>query len=217
MFGVPEDIGFRKRTAKMTTQTPTPEEVKELMLLAAGMVNYDPTTGAMLWKPKAATAADATRWNSRYANKPCGTLEPTGYVRLLFRFAKGRAFKVRAHRLAWFITHGALPVAEIDHINQDKADNRITNLRDVPKALNQRNGTRKGNNTSGVPGVTWHKQRGKWCAQCNLDGKRHYLGSYDSIIDAERATKKFRAEHGFTETHGNIRAAAAIQRAREAG
>ena len=182
----------------------TDRELLELAANAAGMVSYDASTGAMTWLRKPDSAKDSARWNSRYAGKPCGTIDDKGYRRILFRFERGSVFRVRAHRLAWFVVHGCLPSGEIDHINQDKLDNRLVNLRDVPKELNQRNGTRKSNNTSGVPGVTWHKQSGKWCAQASVNGKHYHIGSFEEIVAAETATLKFRAEHGFTTNHGKI-------------
>lgn len=177
-------------------------ELLELAAKAAGMVDYNPDTGSMRWKMKNKEQKDAARWNSRYAGKECGTFDDKGYRRVLFRFEKGRTFKIRVHRLAWLIVHGVLPTGEIDHINQNKADNRIANLRDVPKELNQRNGTRKSNNTSGVTGVTWHKQSKKWCAQVNVLGVHYHIGSFDNIEDADLAVRAFRAKHGFTENHG---------------
>ena len=81
---------------------------------------------------------DAARWNSRYAGKECGTIDDKGYRRINLRFAGRAHFKIRVHRLAWFISFGSLPTGEIDHINQNKADNRLSNLRDVPKSINQR-------------------------------------------------------------------------------
>lgn len=181
----------------------TGRELLELAAKAARMVCYSPNSGEFIWKSKPQNEPDSQRWNTRYAGKFCGTYDDKGYLRILVQI-DGKKRKIRAHRLAWFIVHGVLPSGEIDHINQDKADNRISNLRDVPKELNQRNGTRKRNNTSGVPGVTWHKQRGKWCAQASLGGKHYHIGLYDNIMEAEAATRKFRAEHGFTENHGRI-------------
>ncbi len=183
----------------------TDRELLELAAKAAGMIDYNPDTGSMVWREKDANYPDAARWNSRYSGKECGTLDDKGYRRILFRFGDGAPFRIRAHRLAWFISFGLLPSGEIDHINQDKVDNRLANLRDVPKSTNQRNGTRKSNNTSGVAGVTWHKQRGKWCSQAYVDGKHYHIGLFVELSAAETAARKFRAEHGFTETHGRIR------------
>lgn len=182
----------------------TDRELLELAAKAAWMVKYDPDTGVMTWLHKSDGAKDSARWNARYAEKECGTIDDKGYRRILFRFEKDRTFKIRCHRLAWFIVHGVMPTWEIDHINQNKLDNRITNLRDVPKELNQRNGTRKSNNTSGVTGVTWHKQRGKWCAQASVGGKHYHIGLFEKLTEAETAARKFRVEHEFTENHGRV-------------
>ena len=184
----------------------------ELAARAAGMVNYNPITGSMTWKQKPKNTKDSARWNSRYSGKECGTVDDKGYRRILFRFQPDSTFKIRVHRLAWFIVYGVIPFGEIDHINQIKTDNRIENLRDVPKSINQRNVPRRVSNTSGVPGVTWHKQRAKWCAQASVDGKHHHIGLFTAIEDAEKAAKEFRAAHGFSEIHGRaiVRAAAEL-------
>lgn len=182
----------------------TEAEKREMLQMAAkavGMVDYNQDTGSMTWRAKGKSEPDAARWNSRYAGQECGTIDDKGYRRILFRF-DGSVFRIRAHRLAWLISFGFLPAGEIDHINQDKTDNRLSNLRDVPKSINQRNGTRKSNNTSGVAGVSWHKQRGKWCAQASMNGKHHHLGLFNELTAAETAARKFRAAHGFTGTHG---------------
>lgn len=179
-------------------------ELLELAAKAAGLINYDPITGSMKWNYKQKDVKDSTRWNARYADKECGTVDDKGYRRILFRLETGAAVKIRAHRLAWFITYGAMPLGEIDHINQDKLDNRLANLRDVSKDINQRNGTRKRNNTSGVPGVTWHKQHKKWYAQANILGVHYSIGLFKDLSEAGNAAKEFRAKHGFTENHGGI-------------
>lgn len=184
----------------------------DFLMHVSKMVNYDPDTGSMVWKPRESSINDAARWNSRYAGKEVGTIDDKGYRRILVRSFDGCARRIRVHQVAMFILTGRVQSGEIDHINQDKLDNRAANLRDVPKTINQRNGTRKSNNTSGVPGVTWHKQRGKWCAQASINGKHHHLGLFESIEDAKNAAIKFREKHAFTKNHGRaiVRAAAAI-------
>lgn len=189
---------------------------REMLEYAAKAVSYNPKTGVITWLPKPEIEKDAKRWNARYANKEAGTLEENGYVRIVFQI-DGKKRKIRSHRLAWFISTGSPPTGEIDHINQIKTDNRIANLRDVGRAINQRNGTRKGNNTSGVPGVCWHKQRKKWCAQAagEFGKKTRHIGLYETIKEAEDAVKAYRAVNGYTETHGRaiVRAAAEIGKA----
>ena len=175
---------------------------RSLLEDAAKALDYEPSTGTFRWKAKPVVSREAARWNTRYAAQEAGTVERQGYVRILFQL-EGRKHKIRAHRLAWFMSTGKVPVGEIDHINQIKGDNRIENLRDVSRSQNQRNGTRKKTNSSGIPGVGWHKQRQKWCAQAACIGKRsRHIGLFDNKDDAERAVLAFRAAHGYTETHG---------------
>lgn len=173
---------------------------REKLEWAAKAVSYNPETGSIVWLKK--SGKDAARWNSRYAGCECGTINDNGYRRILMRFQDQPVFRIYAHRLAWFIAHGKLPDQELDHINQNKLDNRLANLRDVSREINQRNGTRKGNNTSGFTGVTWHKESKKWHAQSSLNGKHKHLGLHNSITDAATAAREFRKANGFTETHG---------------
>ena len=106
-----------------------------------------------------------------------------GYNRFKYKGAK-----YLAHRVAWFIHYGEWPTGEIDHINGNRSDNRIANLRDVCKQSNIHNQTRpqKGNK-SGFLGVMWDKQRNKWAARICLDGKRKRLGSFDTPEEAHKA------------------------------
>jgi hypothetical protein len=176
----------------------TPHEKLLLMQRAAEMVDYNSETGAITWRRRDVYVRG---WSNKLAGKECGVIN-TGYRVIAFRFGPSRRFMVMAHRLAWFISFGVMPSGEIDHINRDRADNRIANLRDVSSSMNKRNFARKGNNTSGVPGVNWDKHRGKWFARARVDGRAYNLGRFDELTDADKAVRKFRSEHGFTETHG---------------
>jgi hypothetical protein len=62
----------------------------------------------------------------------------------------------------------------LDHINNDRHDNRIENLRAVSARQNQHNRSINKNSTSGVKGVYWHKQSGKWMAKVCCDSKNYY-------------------------------------------
>lgn len=84
--------------------------------------------------------------------KPCGQRADTrnGYTRVK---VNGRVLK--AHRIIYAIVYGEMPM-EVDHINGVRIDNRIENLRDVPKSENQHNSKKRKDNSSGFPGVHWH-------------------------------------------------------------
>jgi uncharacterized membrane protein len=94
----------------------------------------------------------------------------------------------RAHRICWFHTYGVWPTHDIDHINGDKSDNRISNLRDVPKSINIQNEKRaRKNNASGLMGVVFRKDRNKWTATVRVNGKPKRLGSFSTPEEAHQA------------------------------
>lgn len=83
---------------------------------------------------------------------------------------------------------------DIDHINGDRKDNRLENLRYVPHCVNTRNVT-KVRAKSGALGVYWNA--GKWAAQVNYDGRKRYLGRFDTVEAATAARRKFEEDHDF--------------------
>lgn len=97
----------------------------------------------------------------------------------------GKAF--RAHRVAWAITHGEWPSYEIDHINGDRSDNRINNLREASRMENARNRGANINSPSGLKGVSWSKSSGKWRARITAGGPENNLGFFDTAEDAHAA------------------------------
>lgn len=108
-----------------------------------------------------------------------------------------------SHRFVWEMHNGPIPTGlEIDHINHIKDDNRIENLRLVDRSENMRNTKMMKHNTSGVPGVTFHKAKGKWQAQIQYLKKNIYIGIYSSFDDAVTARKLKELELGFHENHG---------------
>jgi len=67
-----------------------------------------------------------------------------------------------AHRLAWYLHHGTWPTGQVDHINHDAGDNRISNLRECSQQLNQFNTRKHCDNTSGEKNVTFDKGHKRW-------------------------------------------------------
>jgi hypothetical protein len=123
-------------------------------------------------------------WKKKTTRKPvgskAGTVEKDGYVRIRFM---GR--KVYAHRLIWIFHHGACPDL-IDHIDRDKSNNRIENLRAATKSQNALNSKiPKTSLTTGVRGV--HAVGDKFVARVIVDGRRQYLGMYEDIDSARLA------------------------------
>ena len=96
--------------------------------------------------------------------------------------------KYLAHRIAWLYFHGHHPKDSIDHINRNRLDNRIVNLRDVPHHKNMQNIDIYKSNNSGQKGVD-RQVNGAWRARIRVDGKRIYLGCFR---DFDLATKAYR-------------------------
>jgi hypothetical protein len=90
------------------------------------------------------------------------------------------------HRVAWFLHYGVWPEGMVDHINGDKSDNRIENLRLADARSNARNSRKRKNNKSGKKGVL-AAENGRWHAQIRADGQPLYLGTFDTKEEAHRA------------------------------
>lgn len=125
----------------------------------------------------------------RVRNKAVGCRNTINYIVIYI----GKLFL--AHRLAWLYTYGAWPTRDIDHINGDRSDNRICNLREATRSENNQNQrkARKDNKSSGVLGVSWYERDKKWKPQISINGKRVYLGYFDTIAEARAAYLKAKA------------------------
>lgn len=94
----------------------------------------------------------------------------------------------KAHRLAWLYTYGVFPNNDIDHINRDRADNRLCNLRDATRSENMENQRKpRGNNKSGFLGVHFHKQSGMFRAQIKAGRKTYSIGLFKTAEEASLA------------------------------
>lgn len=129
-------------------------------------LTYDPITGILVWLPR----SDA-KWDARWAGKEAGWLRRDGYREIVVE-----QFRARSHRIAWAIHHGSWPTNFIDHINGDRHDNRIANLREATKQENNQNCRASGK--SGIKGA--YKVGKRWRAQ--LKGK--HLGYFDTAEEA---------------------------------
>lgn len=127
-----------------------------------------------------------------------GTKRPDGYLQVRHC---GKLYLV--HRIIWEMHHGEIADGdEIDHINHNKLDNRIENLRLVTRNENQMNRPMQYNNTSGVNGVDWNARNGKWRARIRVFGKEIHLGYFNNINDAKKAKHLADVKYGFHDNHG---------------
>ena len=114
-----------------------------------------------------------------YVYGPTGVICNNKSNRYLFIYLQfnNRINKILVHRYAFYITYGYIPTL-IDHINKDKKDNRISNLREVTKQENSFNTNAKG--------CSFDKRRKKWQSYINRDGKKNCLGFYDTEEEAHK-------------------------------
>lgn len=118
----------------------------------------------------------------RDLTKPAGAVSSHGYR--VFGI-KGRQF--RLHRVVWLYHYGKWPKGHIDHIDGNKLNNNIDNLREASIKQNSYNQGKRKNNTSGYKGVTWHKGHQKWYASIKINGNSKYLGSFSCPKEAHDA------------------------------
>lgn len=95
------------------------------------------------------------------------------------------------HRLAWLYMYGDWPDGELDHINRDRGDNRISNIRLSDRSKNMANSSIRNNNRSGIKGIYWDENAGKWGVSKTINKKRIYFGLYKTISEAKQALIKF--------------------------
>ena len=134
------------------------------------------------------------RWNGAYAGREAGRITAAGYRNIKIM---GGAYQ--AHRIIWKMAHGDEP-REIDHINRDKSDNRIDNLRAVSRSLNMRNKGRTANNTSGEKNIHWMPRLNKWTVQLVVPGKgQRQLAYCATIEDAVAERDRLYQELGYFE------------------
>ena len=155
-------------------QLPSSEELRQLL-------RYEADTGDLVWK--------VTNSNRAQAGAVAGCFhKATGYIVVK---VNGRLY--RAHRLVWEIVRGECP-AEIDHIDGNRSNNRIENLRSVDRSGNNQNRGVQSNNTSGMTGVSFDKERGKWSANIQILGKKRQLGRFSTADEAAAAYAKAKAD-----------------------
>ena len=152
-------------------------------------VSYDEETGLFKWsKPRCKVqVGDALGYKRK-----------DGYIHMKFN-----GVSILGHVLAWFYVHGKPPDGEIDHINHDRSDNRISNLRDVPAKENAKNRKRYANNRTGHTGVFFDKACGKYKANINVDGKLKHLGTFTGIAHAITARRWAEDTYGYHANHGD--------------
>ena len=185
----------------------TTDKIRELL-------DYNEETGVFTWKERYASSSLSNGeliWyklgDARLEGTKAGRIHTNGrgYPRVDIKLF-GKHY--RASRLAFLWMGEELP-EQVDHKDRDSTNNRWSNLAVSNASLNAKNQSMPSNNTSGVTGVSWEKRSSKWQAEVVVDGVRHRLGlfDHDDLDLAAMEVMEFRAEHGFSPSHGLQRAA----------
>ena len=157
----------------MTQYKPLPSQEKLLEL-------FDYKDGQLYWKVRIRTSIDLS--------KPAGCIEKNGYRRIQI---EGKIY--RAHRLVWKYHYGKDPKEFIDHIDGNRINNNIENLREATNQQNLFNTGPSKNNKLGIKGVS--KNGNKYIARIEINGKSKYLGMFNTIEEArlvrEEAEEKY--------------------------
>jgi hypothetical protein len=160
-----------------TSTLPLPDKVvKETICLPPlnelqSRLDYNPTTGSLRWKKN---------------NKEAGYYDQRGYRCVIFN---RRNYKT--HRIVWKMYYGEDPGPMLDHIDRNKSNNAINNLREVDNGQNMHNTGLRHDNKTGQRGVCWANHAKKWMVSCMKDNKRHNLGYYDDLDQAVKVAQDF--------------------------
>lgn len=167
----------------------------------AEMISYDPDTGALTWLRRDRKYFPSDRswkiWNARFPGKPAiAGKHSRGYL-------TGTVDSVQhyAHRVCWALAKGGWPEGEIDHINGDRTDNRIANLRDVSRGENNKNKQIGVRNRSGALGVMLD-HTGRYRVRITVNYRTIELGRYGNFIEALSVRKAAEERYGYHSNHG---------------
>ena len=179
--------------ARRVIPLPTPERVRSLVRFDGADFYWLPRPVSFFVSPGQWRA-----WTTKWSGKKIAIKQQNnGYHGIRI----DRAL-IMLHRLIWVLHYGDWPKGEIDHINGDKYDNRIENMRDVDKSMNMRNQKVRSDSTSGFPGVFYSNYHKAWRAIIRTREARKHLGSFKTREAAIEARRAAQVEYGFTAHHG---------------
>ena len=146
------------------------------------MISYDPETGFFYRKFFTQGHGFGVRADQK---------GPKGYLEIRIQYKKQIIFRKLAHVVAYAYSYGNYSNKLIDHINRNKQDNRIENLREVSYIQNANNS--KSHNS--LPKGIKLTKNGKYQASITMNYITHHIGTYDTIGEAESARLKAEADY----------------------
>lgn len=145
--------------------------------------DYNPVTGTLTWNECEKERCN-TAWNSLYAGKNAAAGFTSGYPRTYLSFLGESGYHLLVHRVVWKMTYGTCPPS-LDHINRNRADFRIINLREAKSFENASNRTST-RAMSGHRGILLH-ENGKWRVRIKYKYRTYHVGYFDSYTKAVAA------------------------------
>jgi len=160
----------------MQKQTITQEELKQLL-------SYDPETGVFVW--------NSARRKGSVSGETVGYIHHSGY-----RYCEIKGKHYAVHRVVWLYIYGEIPDCSIDHIDGDRRNNRLKNLRLAKNnhADNGQNRKLNCNSSTGFMGVSFQKSSKKYVARISKNKISYFLGEFSSPEEASLAYKKAKKE-----------------------
>ena len=179
------DLARRPYLHERSSDVLSPDELRDLL-------DYDPASGLLTWKR-------VTRGNlvNLIGREACARVKPPGGYKV--GIIAGREYY--AHRVIWALVHGEWP-KYVDHIDGNKLNNRLSNLRSVDAATSARNMPRLRTNRSGVSGVSYSERRRKWHAYIQVNRRKHHVGFFENFSEAGSARQSAQIRFGFHPNHG---------------
>ena len=149
---------------------------------------------------------DGVLYNKPDRPYPAKAGQPVGYRGAKdYQYVEIDRQKYLAHRIVFYMYYGYSP-EQIDHINGNKSDNRIENLRAATPAQNAQNRAIKSTNGTGYKGVRTHKRTTRFHATLHINGKSRHLGTFDTKELAADFLELARdMVHGEYANHGTFR------------
>lgn len=167
---------------RITTPRLTVAELRQIL-------RFDRDRNALFWLARPNIPA----WNAKFAGRRAFTSKnKAGYFTGQIN---GHCYY--AHRVIWAIATGKWPENQIDHKDRDRSHNALENLREATVLQNATNKTIHKNNTSGMSGIYWKKDKRRWLAQITRNGTTYHLGYFVERSEAEIARTLACSKNGF--------------------
>ena len=157
-------------------------------------ISFDSKTGDLTWKTRPRDHFKTNRSHSihksRDAGKPAGSIDKSQTYLVVGITFQGRFQLYQGHRIAWALHYKQWPIQSIDHIDGDKTNNRIENLRECSHVQNMANQLGRSKKIGTLKGAYFHKRIGKWQATICIAYQQTHLGYFLTEEEAHFAYTK---------------------------